>query len=110
MDHERRILVEVDLGSGHNPTDWQIAGLGDFNRDGTDDIKWLNNKPVKLTNGTCRVDYGEAQLMLVPRILISHLPMSEILITTAGQSPLAERGFWRAFSAILLAGFWSSKR
>ena len=34
----------VDLGSAHNPADWQIAGLGDFNRDGTDDIKWLNNK------------------------------------------------------------------
>ena len=33
-----------DLGATHGSTDWQVAGVGDFNRDGTCDIKWLNSK------------------------------------------------------------------
>ena len=32
--------ASVDLGS--HGTDWQVAGIGDFNGDGTDDILWRN--------------------------------------------------------------------
>lgn len=33
----------VDLGATHGSSDWQVAGIGDFNGDGASDVLWFNS-------------------------------------------------------------------
>jgi hypothetical protein len=33
---------QSSIGLGARGTDWQVAGVGDFNKDGTDDVLWHN--------------------------------------------------------------------
>jgi hypothetical protein len=64
------ILNANSSGVGNVPTDWTVAGVGDFNGDGTADILWRNTSTGDLAiwemNGTTVLNPGTSGVGAVP--------------------------------------------